>query len=513
MSIFEHLEQLIEYGLERKLISIWDQEYTRNRLYEALDIKHPQPVSSTLIKQSQRLPDLLSPIYKWAAEAGRIEANTDTYRDLLSAKLMGCFVPPPSEVIRKFEETKALYGPKQATKEFYQYAEDVYYIRSDRIAKNVHWTVPTEYGELEMTINLSKPEKDPKAIAAAKEQTQTNYPPCVLCKENVGFEGSVNHPARQNHRMIPVILKDEQWYLQFSPYVYYPEHCIVLKGEHEPMEISKKTFERLLSFLGQYPHYFIGSNADLPIVGGSILSHDHFQGGAHDFPMARAEVEDVYELNDHPGVSLGLVKWPMSVLRLQGDDPHIVADAADHIFRAWQQYSDEKAGIAAFTGDTPHNTVTPIARRRGGSYELDIVLRNNRTDEEHPLGIFHPHQEVHHIKKENIGLIEVMGLAILPGRLQEEMKATAASLCSADPKTALEENELTAKHKDWALRLMERRTITKGNAEQVIKEELGHVFARILEHAGVFKQTPEGKQAFNRFIHCLGVKQVKSLNR
>ncbi|MDR4228544.1 UDP-glucose--hexose-1-phosphate uridylyltransferase [Bacillus mojavensis] len=513
MSIFEHLEQLIEYGLERKLISIWDQEYTRNRLYEALDIKHPQTVSSTPIKQSQRLPDLLSPIYEWAAETGRIEANTDTYRDLLSAKLMGCFVPPPSEVIRKFEETKALYGPKQATKEFYQYAEDVYYIRSDRIAKNVHWTVPTEYGELEITINLSKPEKDPKAIAAAKEQMQTNYPPCVLCKENVGFEGSVNHPARQNHRIIPVILRDEQWYLQFSPYVYYPEHCIVLKGEHEPMEISKKTFERLLSFLGQYPHYFIGSNADLPIVGGSILSHDHFQGGAHDFPMARAEMEERYELMGHPGVSLGLVKWPMSVLRLQGDDPDRVADAANHIFRAWQQYSDEKAGIAAFTGDTPHNTVTPIARRRGGSYELDIVLRNNRTDEEHPLGIFHPHQEVHHIKKENIGLIEVMGLAILPGRLQEEMKATEAAMCSADPKTALEDNELTAKHKDWALRLMERRTITKGNAEQVIKEELGHVFARILEHAGVFKQTPEGKQAFNRFIHSLGAKQGKSLNR
>lgn len=343
MSIIEHLEQLLEYGLERKLISIWDREYTRNRLYEALGITHPEPVSGICIKQSQSLPDLLAPIYKWAAETGRMEADTDTYRDLLSAKLMGCFVPAPSEVIRKFEETKALYGPKQATKEFYQYSEDVYYIRTDRIAKNVHWTVPTEYGELEMTINLSKPEKDPKAIAAAKEQEQTNYPMCLLCKENVGFEGSVNHPARQNHRIIPVILEDEQWFLQFSPYVYYPEHCIVLKGEHEPMEISKKTFERLLSFLGQYPHYFIGSNADLPIVGGSILSHDHFQGGAHDFPMARAEAEDVYELNDYPGVSLGLVKWPMSVLRLQGDEPGHVAEAADHIFRTWQTYSDEKS--------------------------------------------------------------------------------------------------------------------------------------------------------------------------
>ncbi|MGG1246153.1 UDP-glucose--hexose-1-phosphate uridylyltransferase [Bacillus spizizenii] len=513
MSISEHLEQLLEYGLERKLISIWDREYTRNRLYEALGIKHPEPVSHTSIKQAQSLPDLLAPIYKWAAETGRMEADTDTYRDLLSAKLMGCFVPAPSEVIRKFEETKALYGPKQATKEFYQYSEDVYYIRSDRIAKNVHWTVPTEYGELEMTINLSKPEKDPKAIAAAKEQAQTNYPMCLLCKENVGFEGSVKHPARQNHRIIPVILKDEKWYLQFSPYVYYPEHCIVLKGEHEPMEISRKTFERLLSFLGQYPHYFIGSNADLPIVGGSILSHDHFQGGAHDFPMAQAKAEDVYELNDYPGVSLGLVKWPMSVLRLQGDKPDHVAEAADHIFRTWQTYSDKKSGIAAYTGDTPHNTVTPIARRRGDLYELDIVLRNNRTDEEHPFGIFHPHQEVHHIKKENIGLIEVMGLAILPGRLQKEMKETAAALCSADPKSALEQNPRTAKHKEWALRMMEKRTITNENVDLVIKEELGHVFARILEHAGVFKQTTEGKQAFRRFIDLLGVKPVKSLNR
>ncbi|MED4828731.1 UDP-glucose--hexose-1-phosphate uridylyltransferase [Bacillus atrophaeus] len=513
MTIFEQIEELIQYGLRKKLISILDVDYTRNRLFEALEIQNAELVHNKNKKQApQSLPELLSPIYEWAAENGRIENNTDTYRDLLSAKLMGCFVPPPSAVIRQFEETKLLNGPEQATKEFYQFSEDVYYIRSDRVANNLHWLVSSTYGELELTINLSKPEKDPKAIAAAKEQKQSQYPPCVLCKENVGFQGSLNQAARQNHRIIPVILGDEQWYLQFSPYVYYQEHCIVLKDKHEPMQISKKTFERLLSFISQFPHYFIGSNADLPIVGGSILSHDHFQGGAHDFPMAQAEMEEVYTLQNHPDVTMGIVKWPMSVLRLQSSDPAMIAKAADSILDAWRGYSDETADIIAYTDDTPHNTVTPIARRRGELYELDIVLRNNRTNEEHPLGIFHPHQEVHHIKKENIGLIEVMGLAILPGRLKQEMKETAAALCSADPETAIKNNPLIVKHLDWSLELLEKRTITNENAEQIIKEELGNVFASILEHAGVFKQTPEGKKAFKRFISCIGVVPEKSLN-
>ncbi|WP_420022415.1 UDP-glucose--hexose-1-phosphate uridylyltransferase [Bacillus velezensis] len=510
MAIERHVERLIRYGLQKELISFLDIEYTRNRLYETLHITHPEASEQKENESSASLPDILAPIYEWAAETGRIAADTDTYRDLLSAKIMGCFAPQPSEIVRRFEETKAVHGPEQATKAFYRFSEDVYYIRSDRIQRNVGWTAETAYGKLDITINLSKPEKDPKAIAAAKEQPQSDYPECVLCKENVGYEGRPDHPARQNLRVIPVILGDEQWFLQFSPYVYYREHCIVLKGRHEPMKISKKTFDRLLSFVSQYPHYFLGSNADLPIVGGSILSHDHFQGGHYEFPMARAETESRYRLPDYPKTVLGIVKWPMSVIRLQSESASELSGAADAILRAWRGYSDEATDLLACSGETPHNTITPIARRRNGLFELDLVLRNNRTSDEHPLGIFHPHQEVHHLKKENIGLIEVMGLAILPGRLEQEMKYTAEALCSPDPEAVLTADPSAAKHKDWALSVLHKRKVTKENAEQILKEEIGHAFARILEHAGVFKQTEEGRAAFRRFIRHLGALPEKS---
>ncbi|MCP6680816.1 UDP-glucose--hexose-1-phosphate uridylyltransferase [Bacillus nakamurai] len=511
MAIQEHVERLIRYGLQKELISLLDIEYIRNRLYEALHITHPEPADCKENEPLKPLPELLNPIYEWAAKTGRMADDTDTYRDLLSAKLMGCFAPPPSEIVRRLEETKAVRGSRQATRAFYQFAEDIYYIRSDRMKQNIGWKADTAYGKLEMTINLSKPEKDPKAIAAAKENPQSQYPRCVLCKENVGYEGRPDHPARQNLRVIPVILGDEQWFLQFSPYVYYREHCIVLKDRHEPMQISKKTFDRLLSFVSQYPHYFLGSNADLPIVGGSILSHDHFQGGEHDFPMAQAETESCYKLRDYPQVTMGIVKWPLSVLRLQGGSAAELSGAADYILRAWRGYSDEAADIIAYTGETPHNTITPIARRKNGLFELDLVLRNNRTSDEHPSGIFHPHQEVHHLKKENIGLIEVMGLAILPGRLEHEMRETAEALCSPDPEAALASHSSTAKHKEWALSVLQKRTVTKENAGRVLKEEIGHIFAQILEHAGVFKQTADGRAAFRRFISRLDAIPEKSL--
>ncbi|WP_338704468.1 UDP-glucose--hexose-1-phosphate uridylyltransferase [Bacillus altitudinis] len=500
IDIFEKLEQLIQYGVNKELISPLDMDYTRNRLLEVLGLDDAEPRT---VSGDSDLEDILMPMLDWAVETGLIPDGTDTYRDLLDAKIMGCLVAPPSVIYAKFEEKRKHCGPKAATSWFYEMQQHAHYIHTGRIAKNVQWFTPTEDGELEITINLSKPEKDPKAIAEAKKLSQKQYPLCLLCKENVGFGGRINHPARQNHRIIPVTLTNESWFMQFSPYVYYNEHCIVFKGEHEPMQISKKTFERLLSFISIYPHYFIGSNADLPIVGGSILSHDHFQGGAHEFPMAKAKMEEVFSLQKFPRVKAGIVKWPMSVIRLQSSDQQTLAEAADFILHEWKMYSDPEAGLFSHTGETPHNTITPIARRHGDEYELDLVLRNNRTDKQHPDGIFHPHKEVHHIKKENIGLIEVMGLAVLPGRLAEELSQLKAALLSKHPLEEIKACPSIMKHESWAERLIEENTFTKDNVEAILQKEIGLIFSRILAQAGVFKRTEQGKTAFKRFNQTL----------
>ncbi|MED4560937.1 UDP-glucose--hexose-1-phosphate uridylyltransferase [Bacillus altitudinis] len=500
IDIFEKLEQLIQYGVNKELISPLDMDYTRNRLLEVLGLDDAE---ARTVSGDSDLEDILMPMLDWAVETGLIPDGTDTYRDLLDAKIMGCLVAPPSVIYAKFEEKRKHCGPKAATSWFYEMQQHAHYIHTGRIAKNVQWFTPTEDGELEITINLSKPEKDPKAIAEAKKLSQKQYPLCLLCKENVGFGGRINHPARQNHRIIPVTLTNESWFMQFSPYVYYNEHCIVFKGEHEPMQISKKTFERLLSFISIYPHYFIGSNADLPIVGGSILSHDHFQGGAHEFPMAKAKMEEVFSLEKFPRVKAGIVKWPMSVIRLQSSDQQTLAEAADFILHEWKMYSDPEAGLFSHTGETPHNTITPIARRHGDEYELDLVLRNNRTDKQHPDGIFHPHKEVHHIKKENIGLIEVMGLAVLPGRLAEELSQLKTALLSKHPLEEIKACPSIMKHESWAERLIEENTFTKDNVEAILQKEIGLIFSRILAQAGVFKRTEQGKTAFKRFIQTL----------
>lgn len=500
IDIFEKLEQLIQYGVNKELISPLDMDYTRNRLLEVLGLDDAE---ARTVSGDSDLEDILMPMLDWAVETGLIPDGTDTYRDLLDAKIMGCLVAPPSVIYAKFEEKRKHCGPKAATSWFYEMQQHAHYIHTGRIAKNVQWFTPTEDGELEITINLSKPEKDPKAIAEAKQLSQKQYPLCLLCKENVGFGGRINHPARQNHRIIPVTLTNESWFMQFSPYVYYNEHCIVFKGEHEPMQISKKTFERLLSFISIYPHYFIGSNADLPIVGGSILSHDHFQGGAHEFPMAKAKMEEVFSLEKFPRVKAGIVKWPMSVIRLQSSDQQTLVEAADFILHEWKMYSDPEAGLFSHTGETPHNTITPIARRHGDEYELDLVLRNNRTDKQHPGGIFHPHKEVHHIKKENIGLIEVMGLAVLPGRLAAELSQLKAALLSKNPLEEIKACPPIMKHESWAERLIEENTFTKDNVEAILQKEIGLIFSRILAQAGVFKRTEQGKTAFKRFIQTL----------
>lgn len=500
IDIFEKLEQLIQYGINKELISPLDMDYTRNRLLEVLGLDDAE---ARTVSGDSDLEDILMPMLDWAVDTGLIPDGTDTYRDLLDAKIMGCLVAPPSVIYAKFEEKRQHDGPKAATSWFYEMQQHAHYIHTGRIAKNVQWFTPTEDGELEITINLSKPEKDPKAIAEDKQLSQKQYPLCLLCKENVGFGGRINHPARQNHRIIPVTLTNESWFMQFSPYVYYNEHCIVFKGEHEPMQISKKTFERLLSFISIYPHYFIGSNADLPIVGGSILSHDHFQGGAHEFPMAKAKMEEVFSLEKFPRVKAGIVKWPMSVIRLQSSDQQTLAEAADFILHEWKMYSDPEAGLFSHTGETPHNTITPIARRHGDEYELDLVLRNNRTDKQHPGGIFHPHKEVHHIKKENIGLIEVMGLAVLPGRLAAELSQLKAALLSKNPLEEIKACPPIMKHESWAERLIEENTFTKDNVETILQKEIGLIFSRILAQAGVFKRTEQGKTAFKRFVQTL----------
>jgi UDPglucose--hexose-1-phosphate uridylyltransferase len=500
------IERLLQFTLQKQLITKWDVDLSRNKILEVLHLSDIKPVEVPE-EQLNSPVSILENILNWAADQGLLEENTVTFRDLLDTKIMGCLVPSQGEMIRRFDEQVNQHGPQKATEFFYQFSQDVHYIRTDRIAKNEKWLVNTEYGDLQMTINLSKPEKDPVAIAAARHMQKSEYPSCLLCKENVGYAGRLDHPARQNHRIIPVTLSDEQWFIQFSPYVYYNEHAIVLSGEHKPMKISGETFKKLLHFVDQYPHYFLGSNADLPIVGGSILSHDHFQGGHHTFPMEVAETLDSFTLGKYPSIELGIVKWPMSVLRLQGRNQEELVEAAEDILQQWKNYSDETVDVLAFTEETPHNTITPIARRRDDLFELDLVLRNNRTNEVHPFGIFHPHQEVHHIKKENIGLIEVMGLAVLPGRLLDELKKLAEWLPVKDGLAKIEQDEEINKHYEWAQKVKTNvPDINQDNAYQLLLEEVGHVFATILEHAGVFKQDESGQQAFHRFVQHLQAK-------
>ncbi|GAA6393520.1 UDP-glucose--hexose-1-phosphate uridylyltransferase [Clostridiales bacterium] len=445
------------------------------------------------------LAPVLEELLDDAYARGVLTENSVVYRDLFDTELMGRLTPRPAQVISKFQ---ALYreAPQKATDWYYELSQDTNYIRRDRIAKDMQWKTDTEYGQLDITINLSKPEKDPKAIAAARDLPASNYPRCQLCAENEGYAGRVNHPARQNHRIIPITINDSPWFLQYSPYVYYNEHCICLNSVHTPMKIDRACFGKLLEFVRQFPHYFVGSNADLPIVGGSILAHDHFQGGRYTFAMEKAPVETPFAFPGFEDVKAGIVKWPMSVVRLACQDSGRLVELADRILTAWRGYTDEAATILAETEGVPHNTITPIARMRDGKYELDLVLRNNLTTEEHPLGLYHPHAELHHIKKENIGLIEVMGLAVLPARLKEELAAVADSLVSGSD---LRASVLTEKHADWAERFQTKYTITRENALDIVQRETGLVFAQVLEHAGVYKRSNEGREAFLRFLKTI----------
>ncbi len=487
------IKNLIEYAVFCELIGKEDKIYCTNRLLEILrldEYEEPKEITET------ELQLILDEILKFAIKKQIISDNV-TERDLFDTKVMATFTPRPSQVIEKFWD-KYKISPKKATDYFYKLCKDTDYIRRYRIKRDIKWVTSSEYGDIDITVNLSKPEKDPKAIAAAKNSKQVGYPKCLLCKENEGYAGRLNHPARQNHRAIPLKLDGEEWYLQYSPYVYYNEHCIVLNSKHTPMEINVSTFKKLLEFVKAFPHYFIGSNADLPIVGGSILSHDHFQGGNYTFAMAKAPIETEIGFNGFDNVKAGIVKWPMSVIRLRSTDDKALAELADKILVKWRGYSDEAAFIFAETEGVPHNTITPIARKNGENFELDLVLRNNITTDEHPLGVYHPHAELHHIKKENIGLIEVMGLAVLPARLESEMNMLKVRLLEGlDLKT----DELTKKHADWAEAFIKRYdNINAHNVDDIIKSEIGDVFVKVLEHAGVFKREDQGKAAFLRFV-------------
>ena len=492
---YQAIEDLLGYALRTGLIEECDRTWASNALLQAMKLESweaPQTV------RERPLEDILTELLEDAAARGVIQ-NDAVSRDLFDTELMGILTPRPAQVIQSFRE-KYRQSPEAATDWFYRFCQDTDYIRRYRVARDRKWTAATPYGELDITINLSKPEKDPKAIAAAKAAPQRGYPKCLLCRENEGYAGRLNHPARQNHRIIPVTIHQEDWFLQYSPYVYYNEHCIVLNGRHTPMKIEKATFRKLLDFVKQFPHYFVGSNADLPIVGGSILSHDHFQGGCYTFVMERAPIEQTVAFRDFPDVEAGIVKWPMSVIRLRCADDQRLVELADRILAAWRGYTDEAAFIFAETDGEMHNTITPIARMREGQFELDLVLRNNITTEEYPLGVYHPHQGLHHIKKENIGLIEVMGLAVLPARLKDELDGVARALVRGDD---LRRDETLAKHADWVDELKTRYTFTAENAEEILRQEVGAVFAQVLEHAGVFKRTPEGQEAFLRFIQSV----------
>lgn len=496
--IYGYIKQLVEYGVSNQLIEPCDMIYTTNMLLDMLNLNsYEEPEHVKSIETPEDLEETLKGILDYAVEQGIIRQDSIVLRDLFDTRVMNVLVPKPSQVIHTFWE-KYKESPKKATDYYYELSKATDYIRTYRITKDIKWVVPTEYGNIDITINLSKPEKDPKMIALAGTMKSASYPKCQLCLENEGYAGRINHPARENHRIIPIEINGKKWGFQYSPYVYYNEHCIVFNGEHVPMQINRATFEKMFDFIRQFPHYFVGSNADLPIVGGSILSHDHFQGGNYTFPMAKAPVEKEVVFDGYEDIRSGILKWPMSVIRLNGEDSKRIIELADKILHAWREYTDGEVFIFAETEGVPHNTITPISRIRDGRYELDLVLRNNITTKEHPLGLFHPWEEFHHIKKENIGLIEVMGLAVLPARLKDEMEELKTAILEGiDIKTV----ENIAKHWEWVDSFREKYdTVNSDNIDEILQKEIGIVFKKILECAGVYKRTEEGREAFQRFI-------------
>lgn len=494
--IDERIKQLVTYALDCGLIEKEDEIYCINRLLECLGLdEYSEP--QTPVKKAE-LEEILASLLDFAAEKGIIK-NDVTSRDLFDTKLMSVFVPRPSYVKDKFY---ALYekSPKEATDFYYKFSRDTDYIRRYRVSKDLKWKSESEYGELDITVNLSKPEKSPEEIAAAKKAKQSGYPKCLLCPENEGYAGRTNHPARQNHRIIPITIDGNEWGFQYSPYVYYNEHCIVFNKKHTPMKIDKAAFRKLFDFVKLFGHYFIGSNADLPIVGGSILSHEHFQGGNYEFAMAKAPVEKNYTVKGFEDVEVGRVKWPMSVIRISGKDTDRLTELADKILTAWRGYTDESCFLFAETDGEKHSTITPIARKRDGKFEMDLVLRNNITTDEHPLGVFHPHKELHNIKKENIGLIEVMGLAVLPSRLKTELAEIEKALLDGSD---IRDNETIAKHADWVASFKDNYIFTSENTKEILQNEVGKVFAKVLEHAGVYKRDESGFAGFDRFMASL----------
>ena len=498
MDLQKDIKKLVTYGLDKKLIEPEDKTYTINQYLEVFRLDEyddPDITGEEIV-----LPEILDRLTDAAYDRYIIKSDDIVTRDLFDTKLMGILTPKPSQVIKEFR-TYYEESPKKATEFFYEFSQDTNYIRRDRVKKDMKWKVNSPYGDIDITINLSKPEKDPKAIAAAKNAKQSSYPKCQLCMENEGYAGRMNHPARQNHRIIPLTINDRKWGFQYSPYVYYNEHCIVFNGQHVPMKINRAAFTKLFDFVKQFPHYFLGSNADLPIVGGSILTHDHFQGGHYEFAMERAEIEKEFTIPGYEDVKAGIVHWPLSVIRIQSKDEKRLIDLADHILKKWRGYTDEEAYIFAETEGEPHNTITPIARKKGDMYELDLTLRNNITTEECPLGLYHPHNEYHHIKKENIGLIEVMGLAVLPSRLKAEMEHLSQCLIKGEDIVSKEDLK---KHAAWVEEIKGKYTdINKGNVMDILKEEIGQVFVKVLEDAGVYKYNEEGRKAFDRFIAVL----------
>lgn len=498
--IYDSIKKLVTYALEHYLIHPVDKTWATNRILEALQLS--EYVEPTTAFSDVDLEETLAELLDFAAANGLLEENTTVYRDLFDTKLMGLLTPAPHEVIDTFT---ALYSqsPEAATDYYYKLSRDTDYIRTYRVKKDLRWVYKSDFGDLDITVNLSKPEKDPKAIAAARNAAKSSYPKCALCHENEGYAGHLNAAARQNHRTIPITIHNSQWYLQYSPYVYYNEHCIAFNGEHTPMKIDRAAFGKLLDFVTLFPHYFLGSNADLPIVGGSILSHDHFQGGRYTFAMTKAPIEKEIVFDGFEDVHAGIVKWPLSTIRLRAADRERLTHLADKILGKWRGYTDEAAFVFAETSGEPHNTITPIARRRGDDYELDLVLRNNITTEEYPLGVYHPHAELHHIKKENIGLIEVMGLAVLPARLNKEMTLLKETILAGGD---LRADETLQKHADWAEDFLGRRSVTAENIDEVIREEIGKVFAEVLVHAGVYKCDEAGRAAFDRFIAAVNEK-------
>jgi len=493
--IYKAIDRLIGYGLKKGLLEKEDIDYTRNKLLYTLCLPSYEG-NGEVVECKEELVCILSDIIQYALDTGLV-SDSITEQDLFDTKVMDCILGRPSEIVRKFDELFK-ESPKEATDWYYDFSKATNYIREDRIVKDVKWQADSPYGKLDITINLSKPEKDPKAIAAAKKLVQTGYPKCLLCRENEGFAGDMNKPARENHRLIPLTLSGENYFLQYSPYVYYNEHCIILNERHVPMKIDRAVFLKLLEFTEKFPHYMAGSNADLPIVGGSILTHDHFQGGNYEFPMARAGLREEVRFKGYEDIKAGVVDWPMSVIRLTGKDYKKIAELADKILGIWRGYSDEAVDVLAESDGEPHNTITPIARRRGDDFEIDLVLRNNRTTEEYPLGIFHPHDKLHHIKKENIGLIEVMGLAVLPGRLKSEMDSLRTALLEGKD---IRNDEVLGKHADWVDEFMAKhKDFNKDNAEGIIRQEIGLVFSEVLTDAGVYKDDEKGRKGILRFI-------------